>query len=188
MQGRSHLLAKIFAKIPRSYLKPIVHGLIISSARYKAGIVGRGLILHSDPSNKLMTGIQTVLNDTMRSLAGKKKKDEIKITELRKETGIPSLNQIVIEDSLMLTWASRRYNLPLTSARTFFHAPSRPTRFSGKGLAIIPRLKRGLAQDDLQSRLARAWNETPQSFQDETNDLKARKMATEFALRCPSTS
>ena len=162
---------------------PVVHGLVLSHVRFGASLYGKARTTKKSKKIGLMSGIQTIINDTMRTVASKKRSDKISIDTLSSITGIPTLNQIIVEDSLMQVWRSRRYELPLTTERTFFTSERRATRQGMRGLAVIPTVKSGDRENHLQTKLCQVWNAAPDDFRSEEHEIKAKKRARTYAQK-----
>ena len=75
-----------------------------------------------------MATIQKNLNDIMRILNLSGIGDKISIEKLGKLTGIPSLNQLIVEDCLMAVWKAKNFDLPLAISRPFFETGTWNTR------------------------------------------------------------
>ena len=186
IKGRSALLARLMAFVPRNMLVGVAHGLIISKLRFGLPIYGAPRITTSDYQNVMQKKLQTEVNNVMRLLAGKSKLDMTPIIELMRLTTLPSVNRLVVEQSAIEFWKSVKYELPFCAERKILRDETASTR-SGKRLAVVPvpkRLRHNM-YDSVQLRWARVWNALPEATRTETDELAFKGLARAFAEDAP---
>ena len=177
ISSRIGLIRRLKRKLSPAQLRQLSHALIYSQIRYALSIYGRPKLQHDDPAHKLSGQIQVELNHLMRTIAGKRREEHHSVEELTKLTGLPTLNQLIVESTLIETWKSIHRNLPSSE---FFVAPTKrdiPSRRPNNALLIPPSSR----ADWFPSKGAKLWNLLPKSTQEETNFIAAKKEIKNFS-------
>ncbi len=89
-------------------LQQVVRALLVGKVGYACAVL-QPRLKDTDPQNKVMTDIQTAINDCARAVIGSNRKDRVPIRDLLQKAGLPSLNRLVIEQIAMECWKSMNY-------------------------------------------------------------------------------
>ena len=140
-----------------------------------------------DPTSASMQQLQVQVNKGLRTVLGVTLKDRKPLSDLVAEVGVPTVNQLTIEMTLMETWRQINHHLPAANSLKFvedYVAEGRTTRRTGKGfLAPIPKDETGAARFFQQA--VRLWNSAPQYIRDEKDENIAKRMIKEYAKGMP---
>ena len=126
-----------------------------------------------------MKRIQLVLNNTMRLIAKSCLRDKESVQSLVKKTNLPTVNQMVVESTLIETWKSINFNLPVAKYLQP-HQDHVQTRAAGKHLLQIPQLKNNHEEWFLW-KSPRIWNDLPVELRMETKFKLAKQAAKKIA-------
>jgi len=134
-----------------------------------------------------MHQVQVQLNKGMRTVLGTTMADRVPVRELVMEVGVPTVNQLAAETTLMEVWRHVNNGLPagqyLVPVDEYIEE-SRTTRRTGRGfMATMLRDDSGAARFFLQS--SRLWNDAPQELRDENVEGKAKKIIREYSRTLP---
>ena len=84
----------------------------MSKIRYALSVFGRPRLTEQDPEATNSHKLQLVINTLMHLIEGVNLKDKTLNKQLRASTGLPSLNQAIVESTLMEAWKAIAYGLP----------------------------------------------------------------------------
>ncbi len=104
--GRSllALTKRLLLHLPRGrQVQDVVQALVVGRLCY-ASVLFPPRLLQGDPSCQLLQDAQVLVNDMARSLVGVTRADQVPVRELLEETGLPSLNQVVVKTILLVAW------------------------------------------------------------------------------------
>ena len=176
ISSRIGLIRRLRRKLTSSQLKQLSHSLVFSHIRYALPIFGNPRLLQDDPSHKPSEQLQVELNHLMRLLAGKTLAEHTSIEELISLTGLPTLNQITVESTLLETWKSIHWSLP---CKEFF----KPTedRSSRRNKCFSLQIPKFAKKDLFPYKGSKLWNLLPTHIQDEKNFIVAKKEIKNFA-------
>jgi len=134
-----------------------------------------------------MKRLQVEVNKAMRMVLGITLAERRPISELVEKLGVPTVNQLAAETTLMDTWRQLRYDLP--GAKNFisldeYVTGSQITRRTGRGLLAVPeRDEHGAARFAQQG--TRLWNFAPQAIRDEQLEKTAKHLIHDFSRTMP---
>ena len=107
-----------------------------------------------DPTSGDMADLQKILNCSMRLACRVSSRDHVSIESLCERTGIPSVNQIAVESTLLECWRSLNHSLP--SSDLFLHPTNYiATRAYADNLLGTPRVKH---VTDFIWKATKLWN------------------------------
>ena len=104
LNQRVALLRRLKQWLPIGSLGQIAQGLILSKIRYGLSVFGQPRLEETDPLTNQCQPLQTIVNNVMRLISGKKLSDRVPIRDLHACTGIPSVNQMTVQAMLMEAW------------------------------------------------------------------------------------
>ena len=107
LNSRLFLIKRLNNYISKDRLKKIADSLYQSKIRYGIQLFGNVRLKNEEPSQKLLSSIQTAQNKLARFLTGKSLLDKIPTSEIFKELMIPSVNQINAQIKLLQVWKSK---------------------------------------------------------------------------------
>ncbi len=140
----------------------------------------------SDPVEKDLAEIQTAINDCARSIIGSHRNDRMPIPTLLERAGIPSMNQLIVEQLAIETWKGMNYEndgikIPIGQILRPHTASQRLTRASSTN-CIPPPTK--FKSDTFAWFAYRIWNDSPPLRSAPTLSA-ARKIAKTIAQTAP---
>ena len=91
MQQGIGILKHLAAKLPRGFLLPAAHGIILSKVRYGLAVYGEVKIHKSEPSTGRMKRLQVALNRIARFITGVKLQDRMTTDEVLKRANLPHI-------------------------------------------------------------------------------------------------
>ena len=98
------MLRTLAYTIPPNYLRQLAQGLVLSKLRYGLSIYGTVRLSETDQESGQMRMLEVAVNDTMRVIERKNRRDLIPIANLRASTKIPSANQMAVQAITMEAW------------------------------------------------------------------------------------
>eukprot|EP00095_Tigriopus_kingsejongensis_P001904 maker-scaffold287_size221780-snap-gene-1.30 protein:Tk01904 transcript:maker-scaffold287_size221780-snap-gene-1.30-mRNA-1 annotation:"carbohydrate sulfotransferase 11" len=114
LNRRMGLVKRLLHWIPRSQMKPVIEGLIMSKLRYGLPIFGQIRLTDQDCQTGNMKQVQVFLNKLMRLLAHKCLIDKVPTVELSQLTGIQSANKLCATSMLQELNCAQKGNLALS--------------------------------------------------------------------------
>ena len=123
----------------------------------------------------------------MRIVLGTTITDRVPVRELVSKVGMPTINQLAAETTLMEVW--RHVNNDLPAGQYLVPVDdniedNRVTRRTGRGfMATMLRDDSGAARFFQQG--SRLWNDAPQELRDENVEGKAKKIIREYSRTLP---
>ena len=174
------------AHVPNKCLTPLIHGLIMSKIRYALPVFCEVRTTPGDAVSQPMKDLQVQLNTAVRCVQGVKLKDRFPIPELLQTVGVPSVNQLAIQTTLMEVW--RHLNLGLPASCSFVlrdeKSGERVTRKSEKNFLALPQHGGGGAGNFVRNG-TKLWNIAPQELRDEKDFKCAKRIIKDFAESMP---
>ena len=168
--------------IPNSKGK-IASAIIGSKIRYGIGIYGAVRLTESDPRKSAMNDLQVILNDAMRLLQKKRLVDKMKIEDLCRKTGIPSINHMAAEEQIRIVWGAKtRPNSPLSEL--FECVSVGQTRASTRG-DLVTSARSSLATQNLPHTAITTWNKTDESLRSAKKPKEAKTLIKKFIDHLP---
>lgn len=171
----------------RGSLQQVARAQVVGKIGYGAATL-KPRLSFSDPLNKDLQSIQTAVNDCARHIIGSSRRDKTPIRELLQETGLPSLNHLIVEQIAIETWKGMNYvgcdgvKIPigeiLCSDSDFTR---RPTRAAATN-SIPPPTK--FKCDTFAWHAYKIWNACP-ALRSAPNLTNACKAAKEYAASTP---
>jgi len=187
LRSTNGLFFRLAKFMPNRFMTPLVHGLHLSKVRYGLPLYGSIRASADDPTSASMQQLQVQVNKGLRTVLGVTLKDRKPLSDLVAEVGVPTVNQLTIEMTLMETWRQINHHLPAANSLKFvedYVAEGRTTRRMGKGfLAPIPKDETGAAR--FFQKAVRLWNSAPQYIRDEKDENIAKRMIKEYAKGMP---
>ena len=104
LDQRIGLLRRLSYNMPKSVLRILADGLCLSKIRYCIAAYGQPKTCEMGKKICAMEDIQVKLNTIMRIITGHKREDRKSISDLLKETRLPSVNRMTIEGILKEMW------------------------------------------------------------------------------------
>lgn len=150
LNQRVALLRRLKQWLPKSSLSQVAQGLILSKIRYGLPVFGQVRLDETVPLSGHCRSLQTTINNLMRIIANKKLSDKMSIRDLHALTGLPSLNQMVIQATLMETWKM------IQNEDNVFQKTVGTTRAASAGDLKMPKQNKGFVFNG-----TRIWNKTP---------------------------
>ena len=124
----------------RQVLQQVVRSLLVGKVAYACAVL-KPRFQPSDPAQKDLAAIQIAINDCARAVVGSSRSKRLEIPVLLQKSGLPSLNQLIVEQIGVESWKAMNYecdgtkmpigeilcpHLPSTSSPSY--KPPRPTR------------------------------------------------------------
>ena len=177
---RTLMLKRLSYSIPREKMGVLVHGLILSKIRYALPVYGRMSLKIDDPKNQDMQALEIKVNNIRRLMTGNKLSDRVPNMVLREQTGIPSVNQMLIQSTLLETWKilnghSESLEELLSPIST---NGSVRTRAEERGNLRVPRSHSNKTSFAIQA--ANIWNMAPETVRDCTTIMSAKREIKKF--------
>ncbi len=89
-------------------LKQVIRALLVGKVGYACAVL-KPRLLATDPVQKDLAEIQTAVNDCSRAIIGSKRSNRMPILTLLAKVGIPSVNQLIVEQLAIETWKAMNY-------------------------------------------------------------------------------
>ncbi len=158
------------------------------SAALFTGKLGYGLaatisprLVEQDPVNCGIQDIQIIVNTAARCILRKKLTDKISVQQLLAQTGLPSINRLVVKSAALETWRAIHSNgNPLGDLIGNPGSGSRATRANTNGLLAPP----STTKDTLAWTAYKIWNSC-ESLRLATTITAANKVASLLAKSAP---
>jgi len=116
----------------------------------------------SSPESGQMRQLEVLINDTMRVIEGKKRRDGVSIAALREATKIPSINQMTIQAILMEAWKIQRLeSSPIADLMSPVENRDIETRSISEGHVRVPYGGK-ISRSSFSHQAALLWNGAPQ--------------------------
>lgn len=163
LRNRICIMKRLKSSLPPQMLQNFIEGLFTSKIRYGLALYCSVRTKDSDPTNGLMTRLQTLQNKMVRVVLGKRQADRINMAVARESLKIMSVNQLACYHTLIETWKIMNYDT-LPELKQILTTTSNPnnmkTRSKKDGLVNIApytlERNRGFAQ-----KCAKLWNSLP---------------------------
>ena len=177
---RTMMLRRLSYSIPRENMGVLVHGLILSKIRYALPVYGRMSFNINDPINQEMHDLEVKVNNIRRLMTGSKLSDKVPNMILREQTGIPTVNQMLIQSTLLETWKiinghSQSLEEMLTPISTLGAVK---TRAEERGNLRVPRSQSN--KTSFARQAANIWNLSPGTIRDCTTIMSAKREIKKF--------
>ena len=146
------------SRIGRSNLKLVVSGLLYGKLSY---LLAHCLVVRvsseESPSGRGKK-LQIVVNDALRLLAGVRRSDRVKLTDLREDVDVPTVNYVVARDAAMAAWwaMASPEGSPLSGIMEELR-PDLRTRGATDGLLRPPKDSRNI----YVGNMVKIWNAFP---------------------------
>ncbi len=159
------------------------------SAVLFAGKLGYGLaavvpprLVKGDPVNGGIQDLQIVVNTAARCILGKRLTDRVGVQQLLHQTGLPSINRLIVKSAALETWRAIHSNEDNPLSRLIGNPGSgaRATRANTSGLLPPPRA----TKDSLAWSAYRIWNSC-EDLRLATSLASAKKAASSLAKSAP---
>jgi hypothetical protein len=100
------MISRLALHLPRgAYLQQLARGLLIGKVGYAVeAVVAPRLEGDLTQPSAGYGAVQVAINDTARSVTGRKRSDHIRIPDLLHHAGLPSVNSLAIHALAMETW------------------------------------------------------------------------------------
>ncbi len=89
-------------------LRQVVRALLVGRVGYGCAVL-KPRLSHMDPQNTALRKIQTAINNCARSILGSRRSERKPVEELLRESGLPSLNRLIVENVALETWKGMNY-------------------------------------------------------------------------------
>jgi exonuclease III len=177
---RTMMLRRLTYSIPRENMGVLAQGLILSKIRYALPVYGRMSTNISDPINQEMHALEVKVNNIRRVMTGNKLSDRVPNMVLQEQTGIPSVNQMLIQSTLLETWKilnghSESLEELLSPIST---NGSIRTRAEERRNLRVPRSHSNKTSFAIQA--ANIWNLSPETIRDCTTIMSAKREIKKF--------
>ena len=174
------MLRRLTYSIPRENMGVLAQGLILSKIRYALPVYGRMSTNISDPINQEMHALEVKVNNIRRVMTGNKLSDRVPNMVLQEQTGIPSVNQMLIQSTLLETWKilnghSESLEELLSPIST---NGSIRTRAEERRNLRVPRSHSNKTSFAIQA--ANIWNLSPETIRDCTTIMSAKREIKKF--------
>ena len=176
LNQRLALIKRLRPKLDDQHVTQLIHGLMISQVHFAMPIYSKIRFDKSDPVPLHMAGLQLTLNNAMRVALRASKKDRLSIEELCERTGIPSVNQLAVETTLLECWRCLNFSQPCSD---FFILPLVPSRSLAGGMFHTPPTKH---QENFAWKATKLWNAASPEIQYVERPSIARKFVRDFAF------
>ena len=138
------------------------------------------VINENDPSHNLLNCLQKVQNTVLRIITGHRQSDHVKISDMLKQTGLLSINQMIAHSCLTEAWKAKTFNVPtLMSVFDRVRNDSRKLR-SDTNNVVSYRLDEAFAR--ISSKL---WNLASDRFKNTNLTIVAKSEARKLASTLP---
>jgi hypothetical protein len=192
---RAAMISRLALHLPGgAYLQQLARGLLIGKVGYAiATVVAPRLEGDTAQPTAGHRAVQVAINDAARSVAGKKRTDQIRIPDLLHSAGLPSVNALAIHALAMETWKAYHSSDGPNGSRNALGnvlfppiisgAISRPSRSRSVTAGIIPRPLPQMA-NTFADHAIRLWNKHPSLRQAGTRHA-AKKVAKAISKSAP---
>ena len=155
---RVGILRLIESRIGRSNLETVVHGLLYGKLSY---LLVHCLVVRVDEAEQVSgraRKLQVVVNDALRMVAGVRRADRVKLTDLRQDVKLPTVNYVVAREAATAAWwaLASPNGSPLSSIMEELK-PDLRTRGASHGLYRMPKDSR----NTFVGNMVRVWNAFP---------------------------
>ena len=139
----------------------------------------------TDVDSGMMNGIQVEINRGLRIVVGVRISDRVSVSELLSRVGVPSINQLAAEVTLLETWKSINMDLPVSASFVWLDEYSnRTTRNTGKNLLFVPP-PGGSAAGKFARNSAILWNAATDDIRCSDDRNAAKKAIRHFVRNLP---
>ena len=172
-------------RVPNRCLTPLIHGLLLSKVRYALPLFADIRTNTNDAINGMMSDIQVEINRGLRIVLGVRISDRVSIAELLSRVGVPSVNQLAAEATLMETWKLFNLNLPASSSFIWLDDYStRTTRNTGKNI-LSTQPPGGSAAGKFVRNATMLWNIATQDVRSSDDKNYVKQTIRHFARNLP---
>ena len=136
-------------------------------------------------TNGLMKEIQVEINRGLRIVLGVRLADKISIADLSAKVGVPSINQLAAEVTLMEIWKTFQMDLPASSSFVWLDDyTERTTRNSGRKLLSIPAPGGSQAGRFIRNATT-LWNIAPEDIRNSEAQKEIKLKVRQFSRELP---
>ncbi len=168
-------------------LRQVVRALLVGRVGYGCAVL-KPRLKETDPQNMALRKIQIAINNCARSILGSRRSDMKPVEELLRESGLPSLNRLIVESVALETWKGMNYTgydgskIPIGDILCPPQTGEKRVTRSVTSNCIPPPTK--FRADTFAWTAYLVWNSSPELRSAHTVSL-ARKSAKELASTCP---
>ncbi len=170
----------------RGALQQVARALIVGKVGYGAAAL-KPRLSSSDPQNGDLLAMQTAVNDCARHIVGSNRRDKMPVKRLLLETGLPSLNHLIVEQIAIEAWKGMNYTgpngvkIPIGEILCSTDSTRRHTRAAASS-SIPPPTK--FKCETFAWYAYKIWNDCP-ALRSAPNLSNASKAAKEYAASTP---
>ena len=170
----------------REALQQVARALIVGKDGYGAAAL-KPRLSSSDPQNGDLLAMQVAVNDCARHIVGSSRGDKMPVKRLLLETGLPSLNRLIVEQIAMEAWKGMNYTgpngvkIPIGDILCSTDSTRRHTRAAASS-SIPPPTK--FKCETFAWYAYKIWNDCP-ALRSAPNLSNASKAAKEYAALTP---
>ena len=178
LNQRTAVLRRLKQWLPRDCLSLVAQGLVFSKMRYGLPLYGQPRLLESDPLTNHCKCLQVTVNNIMRMLTRNRLSDKVPIRDLHASTGLPSLNQMVVQAILVETWKIMHNESGIE--HSIFQKVDSVTRAASEGEVKLPKKTNGNGAGFVYNG-AKIWNMAPLDIRLAGNLASAKRKIKAFA-------
>jgi hypothetical protein len=186
LRRRLFMLSRLAHILPQESLIRIADGLLMSKIRYGIAVYGRVRMSQEEPVNKEQKSIQVIINDMLRIICGKKRRDQVPVSSLLQETGLLSFNQLAVQAVLSLAWKIQvMENHPLIHLMPKITSSTNiVTRSQERGNVETPSGGNKIRNSFIY-QAAKLWNAAPMEIKEAKTFTSAGRKIKRFAMTFP---
>jgi hypothetical protein len=104
---RAAMIARLSQHLPRGrYLQQLANGLVLGKVNHALAAVAAPRLKVDTPTMGALRSVQIAVNNAARSVIGSKKYDHVRVEELNKKAGFPSINALVTKAVALEAWTA----------------------------------------------------------------------------------
>ena len=180
------MLSRLAYSFSQDQLIQFTQGLILSKIRYGLALYGAIRMSESCPQDQSMHSLEVAINDAMHVIMGSRRRDRVPIVELRNETKLPSLNQLIVQSVLTEAWKIQHgLSTSIEDLMTPIKNRNMTTQAASQGHVRVPVASNRLTFTSFSYKAATLWNDAPADILEEAKVSPAKRKIKEYAGSFP---
>ena len=156
-------------------MKNVAWALVIGKLQCSAWVTRKVRLASNETVTAEAAETQIAINDLARVLLGLRRAQHVRVEDLMAKSGLPTVNQLVVQQSAVAAWRALRGGSPLSGLFSSFDSR---TRGATKEL-----VKATSSTCVAVSNMAQVWNAFPE-LREASSLTLAKSRAKQLALNC----
>ena len=174
--ARTAIIRRLRTSVSRgALLKNVAWALVIGKLQCSAWVTRKVRLASNETVTAEAAETQIAINDLARVLLGLRRAQHVRVEDLMAKSGLPTVNQLVVQQSAVAAWRALRGGSPLSGLFSSFDSRTRG--------ATQELVKATASTCVAVSNMAQVWNAFPE-LREASSLTLAKSRAKQLALNC----